>query len=42
MAAECRVLLIKIAEEIGPSLENLAEVTWTARELYAIISGQRR
>ncbi|KAK6164245.1 hypothetical protein DH2020_001109 [Rehmannia glutinosa] len=39
---ECRVLLTKIAEEIEFPLENLAEVTWTAKELHTIIFGQRR
>ncbi|XP_057797907.1 putative E3 ubiquitin-protein ligase LIN-1 [Salvia miltiorrhiza] len=39
---ECRMLLMKIADEIGPCLDDLAEVTWTATELYAIIYGQRR
>ncbi|KAK4419495.1 putative E3 ubiquitin-protein ligase LIN [Sesamum alatum] len=39
---ECRILLKKIAEEIGSCLENLAEVTWTAKELHTVISGQRR
>ncbi|XP_047973712.1 putative E3 ubiquitin-protein ligase LIN isoform X2 [Salvia hispanica] len=39
---ECRILLIKIGDEIGPSLDELAEVTWTAMELNTIISGQRR
>ncbi|XP_042016800.1 putative E3 ubiquitin-protein ligase LIN-1 [Salvia splendens] len=39
---ECRILLMKIGEEIGPSLDELAEVTWTATELYTIIYGQRR
>ncbi|KAI3449899.1 hypothetical protein Pfo_006564 [Paulownia fortunei] len=38
---ECRVLLMNIGKEIGSSLENLAEVTWTAKELYTIISWQR-
>ncbi|KAL0389396.1 UNVERIFIED_CONTAM: putative E3 ubiquitin-protein ligase LIN [Sesamum calycinum] len=39
---ECRILLTKIAKEIGSCLENLAEVTWTAKELYTVISGQWR
>ncbi|KAH6767717.1 hypothetical protein C2S52_018700 [Perilla frutescens var. hirtella] len=39
---ECRILLMKIADEISSSLDDLAEVTWTARELHAIIYGQRR
>jgi hypothetical protein len=28
-----------IAEEIAAPLRSLAEVTWTAKQLYAIISG---
>ncbi|KAL0435478.1 UNVERIFIED_CONTAM: putative E3 ubiquitin-protein ligase LIN [Sesamum radiatum] len=39
---ECRILLTKIAKEIGSCLENLAEVTWTAKELYTVISRQWR
>ncbi|XP_042012839.1 putative E3 ubiquitin-protein ligase LIN [Salvia splendens] len=39
---ECRILLMKIGDEIGPSLDELAEVTWTATELYTIIYCQRR
>ncbi|KAA8528137.1 hypothetical protein F0562_035612 [Nyssa sinensis] len=35
---ECRVLLMTIAEEIAIPLRNLAEVTWMAKQLYAIIS----
>lgn len=30
-----------IAEEIAAPLESLAEVTWTAKQLYAIIAGGR-
>ncbi|KAA8549603.1 hypothetical protein F0562_001379 [Nyssa sinensis] len=37
---ECRVLLNTIAEEIAIPLRSLAEVTWTAKQLYAIISGE--
>ncbi|KAL7174625.1 hypothetical protein ACSBR2_033797 [Camellia fascicularis] len=36
---ECRVLLMTIAEELAVPLRSLAEVTWTAKELYATISG---
>ncbi|KAL2487861.1 putative E3 ubiquitin-protein ligase [Forsythia ovata] len=39
---ECRVLLMKMGEEMATPLENLAEVTWTAKQLYIIISNQRR
>ncbi|XP_073269897.1 putative E3 ubiquitin-protein ligase LIN-1 isoform X2 [Primulina huaijiensis] len=39
---ECRILLIKIAEEICSCVQNLAEVTWTAKELCTIISGKRK
>ncbi|KAL1539586.1 putative E3 ubiquitin-protein ligase LIN-1 isoform X3 [Salvia divinorum] len=39
---ECRILVMKIGDEIGPCLDELAEVTWTATELYTIIYGQRR
>ncbi|KAL2238655.1 UNVERIFIED_CONTAM: putative E3 ubiquitin-protein ligase LIN [Sesamum indicum] len=39
---ECSILLKKIAEEIGSCLENLAEVTWTAKELSTVISRQWR
>ncbi|XVF69739.1 hypothetical protein PTKIN_Ptkin11bG0106000 [Pterospermum kingtungense] len=37
--SECRVLLMTIAEEIAIPLKSIADVTWTAKELYAIISG---
>ncbi|KAF5930143.1 hypothetical protein HYC85_031016 [Camellia sinensis] len=37
--SECRVLLMTIAEELAVPLRSLAEVTWTAKELYATISG---
>lgn len=30
---------MEIAEEIAASLESLTEVTWTATQLYAIVSG---
>lgn len=39
-AAECGSLLMIIAEEISVPLQSLAEVTWTAKELHAIISGE--
>ncbi|XP_073024909.1 putative E3 ubiquitin-protein ligase LIN-1 isoform X2 [Primulina eburnea] len=39
---ECRILLMMIAEEIWSCVQNLAEVTWTAKELCAIISGKRK
>ncbi|XP_052184540.1 putative E3 ubiquitin-protein ligase LIN-2 isoform X2 [Diospyros lotus] len=35
---ECRLLLMKTAKEITVPLKSLAEVTWTARELYSMIS----
>ncbi|XP_009626388.1 putative E3 ubiquitin-protein ligase LIN-1 isoform X2 [Nicotiana tomentosiformis] len=35
--SECRVLLMMIAEDIAAPLETLVEITWTAKELYAII-----
>ncbi|XP_016451422.1 putative E3 ubiquitin-protein ligase LIN-1 isoform X1 [Nicotiana tabacum] len=34
---ECRVLLMMIAEDIAGPLESLVEITWAAKELYAII-----
>ncbi|XP_021912690.1 putative E3 ubiquitin-protein ligase LIN-1 isoform X2 [Carica papaya] len=37
---ECRVLLTIIAKEIADSLRALAEVTWTSRKLYAVLSGE--
>ncbi|KAM6598168.1 hypothetical protein CsatA_008692 [Cannabis sativa] len=37
--AECRVLLMSMAENITGPLPSLAEETWTAKMLYAIISG---
>ncbi|XP_037491027.1 putative E3 ubiquitin-protein ligase LIN-1 isoform X2 [Jatropha curcas] len=37
---KCRVLLMTIAEEIVIPLRRLVEVTWTAKKLYAIISGE--
>ncbi|PSR86869.1 E3 ubiquitin-protein like [Actinidia chinensis var. chinensis] len=37
---ECRVLLMSISEELAVPLRSLAEVTWTAKELYAIVSGE--
>ncbi|XP_060965703.1 putative E3 ubiquitin-protein ligase LIN-2 [Cannabis sativa] len=36
---ECRVLLMSMAENITGPLPSLAEETWTAKMLYAIISG---
>lgn len=36
--AECRVLMTEMGEDIAASLQNLAEVAWTAKLLYAIIS----
>ncbi|KAL3828143.1 hypothetical protein ACJIZ3_016945 [Penstemon smallii] len=39
---ECRVLMMKIAEEISTCLENLADVTWTAKELLHMIISERR
>lgn len=38
--AECRVLLMECTEDISIPLQNLAEVTWSAKVLYAIISGE--
>lgn len=38
--AECRVLLMTIADEIAAPLRSLSEVTWTAKQLYANISGE--
>ncbi|XP_044483410.1 putative E3 ubiquitin-protein ligase LIN-1 isoform X2 [Mangifera indica] len=40
--SECRVLLMTIAEEIIIPLRSLAEETWTAKQLYAIISREGR
>ncbi|KAF2286225.1 hypothetical protein GH714_011906 [Hevea brasiliensis] len=37
---ECRVFLMTIAEEIAVPLQSLVESTWTAKQLYAIISGE--
>lgn len=34
---ECRLLLMTMAEDIAGSLESLEEVTWTAKELHAMI-----
>ncbi|ONH99153.1 hypothetical protein PRUPE_6G014500 [Prunus persica] len=38
--SECRVLLRESTEDIAVPLENLAEVTWSAKLLHAIISGE--
>lgn len=38
--AECRVLLMKNAEEIMVPLRNLLEVTLSAKHLYNTISGE--
>ncbi|XP_050371425.1 putative E3 ubiquitin-protein ligase LIN-1 isoform X1 [Argentina anserina] len=38
--SECRVLLMESTEDISIPLQNLAEVTWSAKVLYAIISGE--
>ncbi|XP_051142201.1 putative E3 ubiquitin-protein ligase LIN-1 [Andrographis paniculata] len=35
---ECRTEMVKLGEEIRPFLEDLAEVTWTAKELNLIVS----
>ncbi|PON83903.1 Coatomer beta subunit [Trema orientale] len=40
ISAECRVLLRSMAENITAPLRSLAEETWTAKLLYAIVSGQ--
>ncbi|PON48812.1 Coatomer beta subunit [Parasponia andersonii] len=40
ISAECRVLLMSMAENITAPLRSLAEETWTAKLLYAIVSGQ--
>ncbi|XP_022732098.1 putative E3 ubiquitin-protein ligase LIN-1 isoform X2 [Durio zibethinus] len=37
--SECRVLLMTIAEEIAVPLGSIVDVTWTAKQLYGIISG---
>ncbi|XP_048324017.2 putative E3 ubiquitin-protein ligase LIN-1 [Ziziphus jujuba] len=37
--SECRVLITTMAEDIAGPLKSLAEITWTAKLLYAIISG---
>ncbi|XP_062171926.1 putative E3 ubiquitin-protein ligase LIN isoform X2 [Alnus glutinosa] len=37
--SECRVLLMAMAKEIAAPLRSLAGVTWTAKQLYAIVSG---
>ncbi|KAK2977671.1 hypothetical protein RJ640_015668 [Escallonia rubra] len=34
---ECRFVLMTITEEIAVPLRSLAEVTWTAKELYALL-----
>ncbi|XP_073050222.1 putative E3 ubiquitin-protein ligase LIN [Primulina eburnea] len=39
---ECRILLMKIAEQIYSCVENLEEITWTAEELCNIIPGKRK
>ncbi|XP_010265971.1 PREDICTED: putative E3 ubiquitin-protein ligase LIN-1 isoform X2 [Nelumbo nucifera] len=38
--SECRVLLMKIADEIVIPLRSLVEVTWTAKQLHKILSGE--
>ena len=40
LVAECRVLLMTIAEEIMVPLRSLVEATWTAKHLYTAISGK--
>ncbi|RZC83173.1 hypothetical protein C5167_045959 [Papaver somniferum] len=37
---ECRMLLMTIGEEILVSLQSLAGVTWTSKQLFQIISGE--
>ncbi|KAK6925708.1 U-box domain [Dillenia turbinata] len=37
---ECRVLLMTIAKDIVVPLRQLSEATWTAKQLYDIISGE--
>ncbi|PIA53158.1 hypothetical protein AQUCO_00900038v1 [Aquilegia coerulea] len=39
--SECRVLLMTIGEEILIPLLSLSVVTWTAKELHELISGER-
>ncbi|KAJ6325912.1 hypothetical protein OIU78_013076 [Salix suchowensis] len=38
--SECRSLLMITSEEISAPLQSLTGVTWTAKELHAIISGE--
>ncbi|KAF9597997.1 hypothetical protein IFM89_023512 [Coptis chinensis] len=38
--SECRVLMRTIGEEIMVPLQSLAVVTWTAKQLYTVISGE--
>lgn len=38
--SECRVLLMTFAEEIHDPLQDLVEVTWTSKYLYAAIFGE--
>ncbi|XP_015962903.1 putative E3 ubiquitin-protein ligase LIN [Arachis duranensis] len=37
--SECRTLLKTMAEDIAPLLHRLVDVTWTAKQLHAIVSG---
>ncbi|CAL1373173.1 unnamed protein product [Linum trigynum] len=37
---ECRVMLSRIAEDIGGSLRSMLGVTWAAKQLYSTISGE--
>ena len=37
---ECRTLLKTMAEDIAPLLHRLADVTCTAKQLHAIVSGE--
>lgn len=39
--AECRLLVIAIGKDIEKSLRNIAEISETARQLYAIIITRR-
>ncbi|MED6124883.1 hypothetical protein PIB30_063139 [Stylosanthes scabra] len=38
--SECRTLLKTMAEDIAPLLHRLVDVTWTAKQLHAIVSGE--
>ncbi|KAL9297555.1 hypothetical protein ACSQ67_023451 [Phaseolus vulgaris] len=38
--SECKTLMKTMAEDVAPLLHGLAEVTWTAKQLHAAVSGE--